>query len=390
MTRAGCSDRQAGLTSVRIQRGTTSLRRYRSFTCGSTNGSSRPIAPVQDWSYGRAGRVKGFGRRPFATLGLRPGPALESLPRRKPRGGRGTVWRARLWGFEDRGRLTSEASAMGDARCFQRKRRWLEFSMATMRGSEALASVAGGLATSRGRRARVPARGRRRRRSTVRGGILGAGHEESILIRVGDGERQGRGPSNVSTMIIRPPQHGHRRKDDWLSVAVGVGGRAIGRDFGRGEQLADALDVVRANRAGEQAVVADAVEAARQHVQEKAADELAGVERHGLEPVAAFDAVILPLEGPALLVERDEPGVRDGDAMGVAGEIGENGLWPGERPLGVDHPFRAAQRGERGVEGGFVGERGKVAEEGEAAGRMQGREPFEEESAVFRRAKLTP
>src|SRR5271166_6956882 len=68
--------------------------------------------------------------------------------------------------------------------------------------------------------------------------------------------------------------------------------------------LADALDVVRANRAGEQAVVADAVEAARQHVQEKAADELAGVERHGLEPVAAFDAVILPLEGPALLVER--------------------------------------------------------------------------------------
>src|SRR5271165_1162886 len=93
--------------------------------------------------------VKGFGRRPFATLGLRPGPALESLPRRKPRGGRGTVWRARLWGFEDRGRLTSEASAMGDARCFQRKRRWLGFSMATMRGSEALASVAGGLATSR-------------------------------------------------------------------------------------------------------------------------------------------------------------------------------------------------------------------------------------------------
>ena len=65
--------------------------------------------------------------------------------------------------------------------------------------------------------------------------------------------------------------------------------------------------------------MADAVEAARQHVQEKAADELVGVERHGLEPVAAFDAVILPLEGDALLVERDETGVRDGDAMGVAG-----------------------------------------------------------------------
>ena len=31
-----------------------------------------------------------------------------------------------------------------------------------------------------------------------------------------------------------------------------------------------------------------------QDVQEKAADELGGVERHGLEPVAAFDPVVLP------------------------------------------------------------------------------------------------
>src|SRR5208283_2279012 len=47
--------------------------------------------------------------------------------------------------------------------------------------------------------------------STVRGGMRGAGHEESILIRLGDGDRAGRGPSNVSTTIIRPPQHGQRR-----------------------------------------------------------------------------------------------------------------------------------------------------------------------------------
>ena len=42
--------------------------------------------------------------------------------------------------------------------------------------------------------------------------------------------------------------------------------------------------------------MADAVEAAWQHVQEKAADELVGRERHGLEPVAAFDPIVLPLE----------------------------------------------------------------------------------------------
>jgi hypothetical protein len=80
------------------------------------------------------------------------------------------------------------------------------------------------------------------------------------------------------------------------------------------------------------------VEADGQHVQEKAADELGGVERHGPEPVAAFDPVVLPLEGDARLVERDEPGVGDGDAMGVAREIGENGPGSNEGPLGVDDP----------------------------------------------------
>ena len=114
-----------------------------------------------------------------------------------------------------------------------------------------------------------------------------------------------------------------------FGVSVRLGGRALRRR----ERLAGALDVGGPERAGEQAVVADAMEAARQRMQKKAADELGGVEPHGLEPVAAFDPIVLPLEGDALLVERDEPGVRDRDAMGVAGEIGENGLWPGERPL---------------------------------------------------------
>ena len=127
--------------------------------------------------------------------------------------------------------------------------------------------------------------------------------------------------------------------------------------------------------------MSDAAEAARQHVQEKAANELGGVERHGLEPVAAFDPIVLPVEGDALVVERDEPGVRDRDAVVVAGEIGEDGLRPAERPLGVDHSLGAAQRRERGVEGSLLTEGREVAEEDEAADRMQGCEPFEEEPA---------
>jgi hypothetical protein len=60
-------------------------------------------------------------------------------------------------------------------------------------------------------------------------------------------------------------------------------------------------------RPGIPIIVADAVEAAWQDVQEKAADELGGVERHGPEPIAAFDPVVLSLEGDARLVERDQP-----------------------------------------------------------------------------------
>ena len=59
-------------------------------------------------------------------------------------------------------------------------------------------------------------------------------------------------------------------------MAVRLGVRELRCGLRRGERLADALDGARPNRAGEQAVVADAVEAARQDVQEKAADVASG------------------------------------------------------------------------------------------------------------------
>ena len=193
----------------------------------------------------------------------------------------------------------------------------------------------------------------------MRGGKRGDGHEVSILIRLGDGEREERAPLNVSTMIIRPPAtrtwtQGRRS----FGLAVRRVGRALGRGLGRGEQLSDALDVAGSNHSGEEAVVADAVEAVGQDVEEKAANELGGVERHGPEPVAAFDLVVLPFESHARLVEPDEPGIGDRDAVGVAREIGERGFRPGEGSFGVDDPLGAAQRRERGVESALVGELG--------------------------------
>src|SRR4029077_6909073 len=142
--------------------------------------------------------------------------------------------------------------------------------------------------------------------------------------------------------------------------------RLSGRSLGRGEPLWDALDVAGSTRSGKYGVGGDAVEAAGQDVQEKAADELGGVERHGLEPVAAFDPVVLSFEGEARVVEGDEPGIGDRDAMGVTREVGENGLGSGEGSLGVDDPLGPARSREDGVEGALVGEQSEIAEEREA------------------------
>ena len=61
-----------------------------------------------------------------------------------------------------------------------------------------------------------------------------------------------------------------------------------------------------AGGAGEQAVVPDAMEAARQDVEQEAADELVGRQRHDLLPVGAVAAIVLVAEGDAGLVEGDQ------------------------------------------------------------------------------------
>src|ERR1700686_4552164 len=78
----------------------------------------------------------------------------------------------------------------------------------------------------------------------------------------------------------------------------------------------------------------------------EAAYELADIERHRRVPAGAFDPVVLDLERDAVLVDRDQAAVRDGDAVGVARQIGEHGLRARERALGVDEPALFAERGE--------------------------------------------
>jgi hypothetical protein len=86
-------------------------------------------------------------------------------------------------------------------------------------------------------------------------------------------------------------------------------------------------------------------------VEQEAPNELVGAERHCAVPRLPVAAVVLVAEGHAAFVERNEASVRDGDTVGVAGEIGEYRLRPGEGRLGVDEPVLALERCEICVEG---------------------------------------
>ena len=98
------------------------------------------------------------------------------------------------------------------------------------------------------------------------------------------------------------------------SLCVG-GLDGLDRDELNCEQLTDACNIPGAGWAGQQAVVTDAMEALRQHVHQEAADELVGIERHHCVSLGTIEAVILPLEGDALVIERDQAAVGDGESL---------------------------------------------------------------------------
>jgi len=93
---------------------------------------------------------------------------------------------------------------------------------------------------------------------------------------------------------------------------------------GRGDGLANEDQPGAPVAIGEQAEVADAVEAVRQCVQQEAADELGRTQRHHAHRIAM--AIIAPAEGDGVIIEVDEAAVGDGDAVGVAAKIGQHVL----------------------------------------------------------------
>ncbi len=107
----------------------------------------------------------------------------------------------------------------------------------------------------------------------------------------------------------------------------------------------------------------DAVEALWKNVEQEATDEFVRAECHGALAVRAIAAVILVAERDTMLVECDQPTVRDGDAMGVSRQIGEHRFRPGERWLGVDDPTLLAERCQVTEEGTSLAQADAATEE---------------------------
>ena len=98
-------------------------------------------------------------------------------------------------------------------------------------------------------------------------------------------------------------------------------------------------------------------------------------------PLGLAASIILVAKGDAGLVERVEPSVRDGDAVGVAREIGEYGLGSRERGLGVNHPCLPADRCGVTGEGASIVEVGMSPEEAETTNCMEGVQSGQEQPA---------
>ena len=76
-------------------------------------------------------------------------------------------------------------------------------------------------------------------------------------------------------------------------------------------------------------------------------------------------SIILPAKGNPLAIEGHKAVVRDGDAMGVTGEIAEDMMGTTEGWLGIDDPVLSEQRSQEDAEGFLIFQRQESAGESE-------------------------
>ncbi len=132
-------------------------------------------------------------------------------------------------------------------------------------------------------------------------------------------------------------------REPLISITIILLCRRLGRVFlsrSHAQELTATRQLLFAVSIAEKPVVANAVEPTRQNVQQKSPDELVRREGHGFLLIVI--AVVSPVKFHLALFDVDEPMIGNGHAVGVAADIVQHLLWPGERWLGVDDPFHVS------------------------------------------------
>ena len=151
--------------------------------------------------------------------------------------------------------------------------------------------------------------------------------------------------------------------------------------FCNAKQFAYPGQVFHLHAAREQAVVADAMQALGQRVDQEASDELVWVERHRRVAGRPIAPIVLDAEGDATGIGLDQASVRDRNAVCIARQVGEHGLRSSEGRPKVDMPLDAPDRPQEPLEGFGVGEMNMRSKEVELAGVVGGHELFEHQPA---------
>ena len=83
------------------------------------------------------------------------------------------------------------------------------------------------------------------------------------------------------------------------------------------------------------------VETVGQGVEQEATDKLVCVQRHDFG--FAVVAIVFPAKSDAVVGRTDQPGIGDGDAVGITAKIGQDLRWSSEGRFGTNHPFDPAK-----------------------------------------------
>ena len=131
--------------------------------------------------------------------------------------------------------------------------------------------------------------------------------------------------------------------------------------------------------AGEETEVADADEATRQHMQQKATQEF--VDMQSQESLLVSVSGVAPAEGHLVLNEGNETAVGNRNAMRVGAEVTKHLLGSTERRFAVDHPARRVELTDQNPEQLGLSQAAKQAVELELSGSVSLLERFEKLAA---------